>query len=144
MKIRKAIKLDIKHILKLEKRYMDSDAILNDITYKFKSSDLYILENNKKIIGYCEYKINNKNIYIKSIVSPNYGVIFLSKLERIWKKYNNIKLSVSLSKNEKKKKQMIKLNFYYKMKYKCINIKFPKNSNKNFIELIMFKKLNKN
>ena len=89
---------------------------------------IYCLYDNNVIVGYVIYKILNKNIILDWIYSPNYGKIFIKKLENKFKKekYNKILLKLSIDPTENIDKVMKRINFYISLQYKVYNINFRK------------------
>jgi hypothetical protein len=106
-------------INKLYKKHFNETLIIND-------KIIYNLYDNKNIVGYVIYKIKNADIYLDWIYAPNYGKIFMKKLERKFKKekYNNILLNVSIDPTENINIVMKRINFYISLQYKVYNIQF--------------------
>lgn len=87
---------------------------------------IYVLYDDKTIVGYVIYKLINKSVYIDWIYAPGYGKIFMDKLEKKFKRESikKILLNVSIDPNENIKTVMIRINFYISLQYKVYNIKF--------------------
>lgn len=88
---------------------------------------IFGLYDNKKLVGYaiCN-KINSKTVNIKWIYAPHYGIIFINKMERYFKKHNitRITLNFFISKNESKIIVIKRTNFYFLLGFRIIDIKF--------------------
>lgn len=89
---------------------------------------IYCLYDDNNIVGYVIYKIENNNVIIDWIYSPNYGKIFMKKLENKFKKhkYDKILLKLSIDPTENVDKVMKRINFYISLQYKVYNINFRK------------------
>lgn len=108
------------NIRKLHKKLVNDDINL------LKDVEIYSLYDNDTFFGYVVYKIINKDIKIDWIYAPNYGKIFMKKLEHKFKKekYEKIILNVSIDPTENIQTVMKRLNFYISLKYKVYDIKF--------------------
>ena len=108
-------------IKKLYEKHFNKELMIND-------NIIYNLYDNNNIVGYVIYKIKNLDIYIDWIYAPNYGKIFMERLERKFKKnkYNNILLNLSIDPTENIDKVMKRINFYISLQYKVYDIKFRK------------------
>ena len=82
-------------IKKLYKKHFNKKLMIND-------NIIYNLYDNNNIVGYVIYKIKNSDIYLDWIYAPNYGKIFMERLERKFKKerYCNIMLNLSIDPTE--------------------------------------------
>ncbi len=109
-------------IKNLYKKHFNKNLILND------DITIYCLYDKNIIVGYVIYKIINKDIILDWIYSPNYGKIFMKKLENKFKKekYNKILLKLSIDPTENIDKVMKRINFYISLQYKVYNIDFRK------------------
>lgn len=63
----------------LYKKHFNNNLIIGD-------NIIYCLYDKNIIVGYVIYKIINKDIILDWIYSPNYGKIFMKKLENKFKK----------------------------------------------------------
>jgi len=106
---------------KLYEKHFNKKLIIND-------NIIYNLYDNNSIVGYVIYKIKNSDIYLDWIYAPNYGKIFIERLERKFKKdkYNNIMLNLSIDPTENINTVMKRINFYISLQYKVYDIKFRK------------------
>jgi hypothetical protein len=79
-------------IINLYKKHFNKDLIPND------NITIYCLYDKNIIVGYVIYKIIKKDIILDWIYSPNYGKIFMKKLENKFKKekYDKILLQRGL------------------------------------------------
>jgi hypothetical protein len=107
------------YVIKLHKKLLNED-LLNE--------NVYILYDDIKICGYVVYKIINNIVKIEWIYAPNYGKIFMNKLERKFKKenYKKILLNLSIDPTENINDVMKRINFYISLQYKVYDIKFRK------------------
>lgn len=89
---------------------------------------IYCLYNDNNIVGYVIYKIEKNDVIIDWIYSPNYGKIFMKKLENKFRKqkYDKILLKLSIDPTEDLDKVMKRINFYISLQYKVYNINFRK------------------
>jgi hypothetical protein len=108
-------------INKLYKKHFKKKIMIND-------NIIYNLYDNNNIVGYVIYKIKNSDIYLDWIYAPNYGKIFMERLERKFKKdkYSNIMLNLSIDPTENIDTVMKRINFYISLQYKVYDIKFRK------------------
>lgn len=114
------------------KKY-NNDDIINKLYQKqfnkklsIDDNIIYNLYDNDKIVGYTIYKIKGLDIYLDWIYAPNYGKIFMNKLETKFKKnkYEHIFLTLSIDPTENIKTVMKRINFYISLQYKVYDIKF--------------------
>lgn len=107
-------------IKKLYREHFEKDLDVNN------QDIIYCLYNNKNVVGYVIYKITTSGVYIDWIYAPNYGKIFMEKLERKFKKdgHKKILLNLSIDPTENSDTVMRRINFYISLQYKVYNIKF--------------------
>jgi len=108
-------------INKLYKKHFNKELMIND-------NIIYNLYDNNNIVGYTIYKIKNSDVYLDWIYAPNYGKIFMERLERKFKKdkYKNILLNLSIDPTENIDTVMKRINFYISLQYKVYDIKYRK------------------
>lgn len=108
-------------IKKLYKKHFSKNLTIDD-------NIIYCLYDDNNIVGYVIYKIENNDVIIDWIYSPNYGKIFMKKLENKFRKqeYDKILLKLSIDPTEDLDKVMKRINFYISLQYKVYNINFRK------------------
>lgn len=125
--LRKAINSDATEILNFDQEYLDPDATIQDIKNKIQTKNILVGIKNNKFVGYIEYEINNNNsVYIDWIVAIKGNGTELLKAfeEKMFSKYNSIKLNISLDSNERKETVLNRLNYYIKFNYRAYDIKY--------------------